>query len=414
MFEVLVLSGVGALSRPPLPCRASPPQGGRSAVRASALVLQRWRLARLAERVISPLVGEMPAGRGGRDGARHLRSGLASSPRAIWWPRCAASSTRRRRSGARVFEVLVLSEGGARRGPPLRLGLRPSHLLPASRGGGRACGPARVLRPTQWGGPFVIAGAGARRRRLVLPDICASATALPPLRAVVGLPASALPPLRLGLRPSHLPPASRGGGRACGPVRVLRLTQWGRPFVIAGAGARRRRRVLPEICASATALPPLRPGVGLPARALPPLRLGLRPSHLPPALRGGGWACGPARVLRPTQWRGPFVIAGAGARRRRVLPEICASATALPPLRAGVGLPASALRPLRLGLRPSHLPPALRGGGRASSLAPIRPTTKWGGGGSGEARDGGGETFPSRGAMRDGATAGPSAAECRP
>ena len=51
-----------ALRHPPLGCRPSPPQGGRSAVPASALILQRWRSAATAERVISPPVGEM-AGR---------------------------------------------------------------------------------------------------------------------------------------------------------------------------------------------------------------------------------------------------------------------------------------------------------------------------------------------------------------
>ncbi|RST87768.1 propionyl-coenzyme A carboxylase alpha polypeptide [Aquibium carbonis] len=46
----------------PLCLPASPPQGGRSAASASTLLLRRWRLAKTAERAISPLVGEM-AGR---------------------------------------------------------------------------------------------------------------------------------------------------------------------------------------------------------------------------------------------------------------------------------------------------------------------------------------------------------------
>ncbi|RWM28641.1 MAG: hypothetical protein E5Y01_32480 [Mesorhizobium sp.] len=49
-------------SHPPLPCRASPPQGGRSAVSAPRSLLPRWRLAKAVERSISPLAGEM-AGR---------------------------------------------------------------------------------------------------------------------------------------------------------------------------------------------------------------------------------------------------------------------------------------------------------------------------------------------------------------
>ncbi|TIM39198.1 MAG: hypothetical protein E5Y69_13090 [Mesorhizobium sp.] len=44
---------------PPLSCRTSPPQGGRSAASALRSPLQRLRLAKAAERAISPLEGEM-------------------------------------------------------------------------------------------------------------------------------------------------------------------------------------------------------------------------------------------------------------------------------------------------------------------------------------------------------------------
>ncbi|PBB87950.1 hypothetical protein CK216_05350 [Mesorhizobium sp. WSM3876] len=47
---------------PPLACRTSPPQGGRSAVPAPRLELRRRRLAKAVERLISSLEGEM-AGR---------------------------------------------------------------------------------------------------------------------------------------------------------------------------------------------------------------------------------------------------------------------------------------------------------------------------------------------------------------
>ncbi|RWP39089.1 MAG: hypothetical protein E5Y63_22030 [Mesorhizobium sp.] len=49
-------------SHPPLACRPSPPQGGRSAVLAPRSLLQRLRMTKAAERLISPLAGEM-AGR---------------------------------------------------------------------------------------------------------------------------------------------------------------------------------------------------------------------------------------------------------------------------------------------------------------------------------------------------------------
>ncbi|RUY36173.1 hypothetical protein EN962_27005 [Mesorhizobium sp. M7A.F.Ca.CA.001.09.2.1] len=48
-----------ALEHPPLACRPSPPQGGRSAAWASRSCLQSGRLAKAVERAISPLAGEM-------------------------------------------------------------------------------------------------------------------------------------------------------------------------------------------------------------------------------------------------------------------------------------------------------------------------------------------------------------------
>ncbi|TPM45981.1 hypothetical protein FJ964_15685 [Mesorhizobium sp. B2-3-2] len=64
--------------RPPLPCRASPPQGGTSDFVTAFANLQRWRVGGTLTLPISPLVGEM-AGRpeGGAtdrclsDGGRH-------------------------------------------------------------------------------------------------------------------------------------------------------------------------------------------------------------------------------------------------------------------------------------------------------------------------------------------------------
>ncbi|RWM05801.1 MAG: hypothetical protein E5X80_27315 [Mesorhizobium sp.] len=46
-------------SRPPLPCRASPPLGGRSAVTAAFANLQRRRIERSAEAANLPPCGEM-------------------------------------------------------------------------------------------------------------------------------------------------------------------------------------------------------------------------------------------------------------------------------------------------------------------------------------------------------------------
>ncbi|MBA3041632.1 MAG: hypothetical protein FP819_18160 [Rhizobiaceae bacterium] len=52
--------------RPPLPCRASPPHGGRSARRAGSPHLHRLRCCHFGggagamPRLISPLEGEMP------------------------------------------------------------------------------------------------------------------------------------------------------------------------------------------------------------------------------------------------------------------------------------------------------------------------------------------------------------------
>ncbi|PAQ02148.1 hypothetical protein CIT25_12200 [Mesorhizobium mediterraneum] len=53
---------VGALRRPPLACRTSPPQGGRSAASLTAPFFQRLRLAKPIATSNLPLVGEM-AGR---------------------------------------------------------------------------------------------------------------------------------------------------------------------------------------------------------------------------------------------------------------------------------------------------------------------------------------------------------------
>ncbi|RWI20656.1 MAG: hypothetical protein EOQ92_20565 [Mesorhizobium sp.] len=66
---------MSALEHPPLSCRTSPPQGGRSAASTVRSLLRRWRLAKAAERTISPLEGEM-AGRpegGAKELGLHLR-----------------------------------------------------------------------------------------------------------------------------------------------------------------------------------------------------------------------------------------------------------------------------------------------------------------------------------------------------
>ncbi|RWO42355.1 MAG: hypothetical protein EOS12_20570 [Mesorhizobium sp.] len=62
-----------APSRPPLACRPSPPQGGRSAALSPLLVLPLLRIAKAAECAISPLEGEM-SGRteGGGLGLRQI------------------------------------------------------------------------------------------------------------------------------------------------------------------------------------------------------------------------------------------------------------------------------------------------------------------------------------------------------
>jgi len=99
------------------------------------------------------------------------------------------------------------------------------------------------------------------------------------------------------------------------------------------------------------------------------------------------------------------------------------------------GLGAAGKPSLRLGLRPSHLPPASRGGGSpavnvapapidagrdggspAANLAPILHLAKRGGGGSGEARDGGGEPFDGvlDGGSFGGAAAGGSETSTKP
>ncbi|TIX11226.1 MAG: hypothetical protein E5V46_17690 [Mesorhizobium sp.] len=58
-----------------MPCRPSPPQGGRLAAFPPRLSLQRWRLAKAAERIISPLEGEM-AGKPEGGAAPNARHGL--------------------------------------------------------------------------------------------------------------------------------------------------------------------------------------------------------------------------------------------------------------------------------------------------------------------------------------------------
>ncbi|RWP41687.1 MAG: hypothetical protein EOR05_30935 [Mesorhizobium sp.] len=50
----------GALRRPPLSCRTSPPQGGRSAVIAAFANFARRRRSGASKLPISPLEGEMP------------------------------------------------------------------------------------------------------------------------------------------------------------------------------------------------------------------------------------------------------------------------------------------------------------------------------------------------------------------
>ncbi|TIO47639.1 MAG: hypothetical protein E5X80_30985 [Mesorhizobium sp.] len=60
-----------------MPCRVSPPQGGRLAASAPRLSFQRWKLAKAAERIISPLEGEI-AGRPEGGAAPHVRHRLNS------------------------------------------------------------------------------------------------------------------------------------------------------------------------------------------------------------------------------------------------------------------------------------------------------------------------------------------------
>ncbi|TPK69452.1 hypothetical protein FJ546_02295 [Mesorhizobium sp. B2-4-19] len=53
--------------RPPLPCRASPPHGGRSDVVAAFANLQRWKVGGTSTLPISPLVGAGRTEGGGKD-----------------------------------------------------------------------------------------------------------------------------------------------------------------------------------------------------------------------------------------------------------------------------------------------------------------------------------------------------------
>jgi len=57
---------------PPLVCRPSPPQGGRSVVAMPALFLSPWRLAHSCPRVISPLEGGEERLASGQGKANHL------------------------------------------------------------------------------------------------------------------------------------------------------------------------------------------------------------------------------------------------------------------------------------------------------------------------------------------------------
>ncbi|TRC85233.1 hypothetical protein FJV76_31925 [Mesorhizobium sp. WSM4303] len=60
MFRAACLNEVGSLSRPPLSCRTSPPQGGRLDCAQGFANFQRCRKeCRRARQPISPKVGEM-------------------------------------------------------------------------------------------------------------------------------------------------------------------------------------------------------------------------------------------------------------------------------------------------------------------------------------------------------------------
>ncbi|RWF46314.1 MAG: hypothetical protein EOS46_18095 [Mesorhizobium sp.] len=66
---------MSAGQRPPLPCRASPPLGGRSDVTLAFANLQRLRAGAAHELPISPLEGEMSGRTEGGAVGRHLSEG---------------------------------------------------------------------------------------------------------------------------------------------------------------------------------------------------------------------------------------------------------------------------------------------------------------------------------------------------
>ncbi|RRI03010.1 hypothetical protein EH240_10555 [Mesorhizobium tamadayense] len=66
-----------ALEHPPLSCRTSPPQGGRSDVASGFANLNRWREGEAPKLPISPLAGEMS----GRTEGGAKERGLSPLPR---------------------------------------------------------------------------------------------------------------------------------------------------------------------------------------------------------------------------------------------------------------------------------------------------------------------------------------------
>ncbi|RWO46420.1 MAG: hypothetical protein E5Y10_19905 [Mesorhizobium sp.] len=72
---------MGALLRPPLACRPSPPQGGRLAVLSASANHQRCRIAARAKLPISPLVGEMSGRTEGGASRRRIKSHRRAPPR---------------------------------------------------------------------------------------------------------------------------------------------------------------------------------------------------------------------------------------------------------------------------------------------------------------------------------------------
>src|SRR5690606_24284100 len=75
-----MIAEAGVLSRPPLSCRTSPPQGGRSAASRPSPSLQRRRLAKAVQSPdLPPCGGEVRQDRGGQRGAQASASTSAQA-----------------------------------------------------------------------------------------------------------------------------------------------------------------------------------------------------------------------------------------------------------------------------------------------------------------------------------------------